>query len=88
MMFRDWNGRPALWTPGRAVSVAAPGGRWTRVDHVDVNRTGLALSEGEFWRRFAAWNLPLFPEPFAIRDRRRGEGAWNALSAIERSRGG
>jgi hypothetical protein len=70
-MFRDWHGRPALWTPGRAVSLRAPGAPWTRVDHVDVGRSGVCLPEGEFWRRFGGWNPPRFPEPFADRDRRR-----------------
>lgn len=70
-MFHDFHGRPALWTPGRAVSVRTPGESWTRVDHVAVGRNGTSLSEGEFWRRFAGWNLPRFPEPFAERDRRR-----------------
>jgi hypothetical protein len=71
-MFCDWHGRPALWTPGRAVSLHAPGAHWARVDHVDVGRTGQPLPEGEFWRRFADWQMPRFPEPFAERDRRRG----------------
>jgi hypothetical protein len=68
-MLFDWKGRPTLMMPTLAFAVQKPGQRWVRASATAVALEADAVSETEFWRRFASWDLPPFPVSFAMIDK-------------------
>ena len=55
---------PAVWVPGRAYAILAPGEGWTEVHSAEVSNSGWVMSEGE-WRATFARELRLAgPSPF------------------------
>ncbi len=65
--YYDLVGRPALARDGKAMTVAAKGGKWTAIS-VSALRPAVNIGEGAFADRFAAWNLPDLDGWFQRRD--------------------